>query len=61
MKHISNAFEGWKQHGREIAGEIDINTEWRKGCDICVAFCLKQVLELNRRDKCIFPWRLGYR
>jgi 2-oxoglutarate ferredoxin oxidoreductase subunit delta len=31
--------------------ELNINTEWCKGCGICVAFCPKQVLELNRQDK----------
>lgn len=36
---------------KEIAG-IDINIEWCKGCGICVAFCPKQVLALNRRAKC---------
>ena len=30
---------------------IDINTEWCKGCGICVAFCPKQVLVLNGRGK----------
>ena len=32
--------------------KIDITTEWCKGCGICVAFCPKQVLELNRQGKC---------
>ncbi len=31
--------------------ELSINTEWCKGCGICVAFCPKQVLELNRQEK----------
>lgn len=31
--------------------KLEINTEWCKGCGICVAFCPKQVLELNRQDK----------
>ncbi len=31
--------------------ELNIHTEWCKGCGICVAFCPRQVLELNRQDK----------
>ena len=30
---------------------ININAEWCKGCGICVAFCPKNVLELNQQDK----------
>ena len=30
-----------------------INREWCKGCGICVAFCPKQVLELDREDKAV--------
>ena len=30
---------------------IDINTEWCKGCGICVAFCPRQVLDVNRQEK----------
>jgi len=36
---------------KKEAVELNINTEWCKGCGICVAFCPKQVLELNRKDK----------
>lgn len=31
--------------------EHRINTEWCKGCGICVAFCPKEVLEMDDRDK----------
>lgn len=31
--------------------EHRINTEWCKGCGICVAFCPKQVLALDDKDK----------
>ena len=30
-----------------------IEPEWCKGCGICVAFCPKQVLELDQRDKAV--------
>lgn len=33
------------------AHDIKINSVWCKGCGICVAFCPKQVLELNRQEK----------
>jgi 2-oxoglutarate ferredoxin oxidoreductase subunit delta len=31
--------------------KLVINAEWCKGCGICVAFCPKQVLKLNRKEK----------
>jgi 2-oxoglutarate ferredoxin oxidoreductase subunit delta len=31
--------------------EHRIQTDWCKGCGICVAFCPKSVLELNTQDK----------
>jgi 2-oxoglutarate ferredoxin oxidoreductase subunit delta len=30
-----------------------IDREWCKGCGICVAFCPKQVLELDDKDKVV--------
>jgi len=33
--------------------EIRINRDWCKGCGICVHFCPKQVLELDREDKAL--------
>ena len=30
---------------------IQINDAWCKGCTICVAFCPKDVLAMNRMDK----------
>jgi 2-oxoglutarate ferredoxin oxidoreductase subunit delta len=31
--------------------EHRINSEWCKGCGICVAFCPKRVLALDEKDK----------
>jgi 2-oxoglutarate ferredoxin oxidoreductase subunit delta len=36
---------------KKKTAEISINTDWCKGCGICVAFCPNQVLEMNRKDK----------
>jgi 2-oxoglutarate ferredoxin oxidoreductase subunit delta len=33
--------------------EHRINRQWCKGCGICVAFCPKQVLELDSHDKVV--------
>ena len=29
----------------------EISRDWCKGCGVCVAFCPRQVLELDRQDK----------
>jgi 2-oxoglutarate ferredoxin oxidoreductase subunit delta len=36
---------------KEKLKEHLINREWCKGCGICVAFCPKQVLALDDKDK----------
>ena len=33
--------------------EHHINTEWCKGCGICIAFCPKGVLALDNKDKAV--------
>jgi 2-oxoglutarate ferredoxin oxidoreductase subunit delta len=38
---------------RKKLKEHRINREWCKGCGICVAFCPKTVLELDREDKAL--------
>lgn len=34
--------------------EVIIKKEWCKGCGICVAFCPKQVLKVNDKEKVEF-------
>ncbi|PIE66166.1 MAG: 4Fe-4S ferredoxin [Desulfobacterales bacterium] len=33
--------------------ELSINTDWCKGCGVCVGFCPKNVLELNKQDRAV--------
>ncbi|MCP4691676.1 MAG: ferredoxin family protein [Desulfobacterales bacterium] len=39
--------------GKPKLKEHVINRDWCKGCGICVAFCPKDVLELDRKDKVV--------
>ena len=39
--------------GKPELEEIRINRDWCKGCGICVHFCPKKVLELDREDKSV--------
>jgi 2-oxoglutarate ferredoxin oxidoreductase subunit delta len=32
-------------------GRVEINTDWCKGCGICVAFCPKEALRKDEQDK----------
>ncbi len=34
--------------------EVKINREWCKGCEICVAFCPKEVLEMDDDGKALW-------
>ncbi len=38
---------------KETLKEIVINRDWCKGCEICVYFCPKKVLDLDDNDKAI--------
>jgi len=44
-KHHNMAQKKLKEHR--------INTDWCKGCGICVAFCPKSVLALDRKEKAV--------
>ncbi len=33
--------------------ELNINRDWCKGCGICVAFCPKHVLEIDREGSVV--------
>jgi 2-oxoglutarate ferredoxin oxidoreductase subunit delta len=35
------------------AADVQINRDWCKGCGICVAFCPKEVLELDEFEKAV--------
>jgi 2-oxoglutarate ferredoxin oxidoreductase subunit delta len=41
------------QMAKDKLKELLINTEWCKGCGICVEFCPQKVLELNQLDKAV--------
>ena len=46
--------ESGKEHIRRYSNgkvAVEINEEWCKGCAICVEFCPKRVLVMNRRGK----------
>ncbi|MCP3891643.1 MAG: 4Fe-4S dicluster domain-containing protein [Desulfobulbaceae bacterium] len=38
---------------KKVLKELTVNRDWCKGCEICVSFCPKKVLELDSRDKAV--------
>ncbi len=42
-----------KKSARRAQTRIEINREYCKGCGICVAFCPKQVLEIDEKEKAV--------
>lgn len=36
-----------------VARRLEINSQWCKGCNICVAFCPRGVLELDSLGKAV--------
>ena len=51
LRTILHKLTGFEQMNKKIEVKLIINSEWCKGCGICVAFCPKRVLELNHKDK----------
>ena len=43
-----------KKNSNKKKKEVKINREWCKGCGICVAFCPKEVLEMDDDDKALW-------
>ena len=39
--------------GKPQLKTIAVNSEWCKGCGICVAFCPRSVWQLDRKDKAV--------
>lgn len=43
-----------EKNSKEKKKEVKINREWCKGCGICVAFCPKEVLEMDDDGKALW-------
>ena len=43
-----------EKNSKKKKKEVKINREWCKGCGICVAFCPKEVLEMDADDKALW-------
>jgi 2-oxoglutarate ferredoxin oxidoreductase subunit delta len=43
-----------EKNSKKKKKEVKINREWCKGCGICVAFCPKEVLEMDDDDKALW-------
>jgi len=44
---------GAKNVPKHRKGRIVVNRDWCKGCEICVAFCPRNVLELDIEEKAV--------
>lgn len=41
---------------KETKGNVVINREWCKGCGICVAFCPKEALIMDKQEKACWAY-----
>jgi 2-oxoglutarate ferredoxin oxidoreductase subunit delta len=53
QEEVAEAVEKKSKTKKEKKPVIEVNRDFCKGCGICVAFCPKQVLELDDHEKAV--------